>query len=188
MNSMQMLDYFQRWCILKHQVVGYSETTTGSNPVITFDPTAMRWWRFRGSADLVHPVIYIDTSPDGDAWTVRNSVTSSFALSPFSVIMTAGYFPATSSFNTVSFDNLNFHDSIVVTSGVSVSSSIGSVLAIAGVVASGVIGTVVVQAGALTQQSGVVASKCYWYVGNFRKCNTHTDWCICDLYVGYASC
>jgi hypothetical protein len=26
---------------------GLLGTTTGSNPVITFDPTAMRWWRFR---------------------------------------------------------------------------------------------------------------------------------------------
>jgi hypothetical protein len=67
----------------------YKNGATVSRTSLTYDPTAHRFWRFRGDGTKV----YWDASPDGSNWTQLKSLTPQIDLHAMLVAPGAGHYP-----------------------------------------------------------------------------------------------
>lgn len=83
---------------LRHRV-----NDVNSDEYIPYDAEAMRWWRIREAAGMVH----LETSPDGLDWTTRRSFAVAFNLNELEVILQAGTWEAVANPGVARFDNLN---------------------------------------------------------------------------------
>jgi glucose/arabinose dehydrogenase len=83
---------------LRHRVNGTNSTTN-----VSFNATAMRWWRIREAGGT----IFLETSPDASSWTVRRSFAKAFDLTQLKVVLRAGTTQSVSNPGAAKFDNLN---------------------------------------------------------------------------------
>ncbi|MBW2456413.1 MAG: hypothetical protein JRI68_17970 [Deltaproteobacteria bacterium] len=70
---------------------------------LTYDSAAHRWWRFRDTEGI----IYLETSPDGADWTVRNQRAHSWDLNGARISFYANAAAGSGDFPGPQFDNLN---------------------------------------------------------------------------------
>jgi glucose/arabinose dehydrogenase len=90
---------------LRHRVNGVNTNTN-----LTYDATAMRWWRLREAGNQV----FFETSPNGTTWTVRRTVAKAFSLNALKVTLQVTTGSAVSSPGAAKFDNLNTVTSVPV--------------------------------------------------------------------------
>ncbi|TAH34084.1 hypothetical protein EYC59_03750 [Candidatus Saccharibacteria bacterium] len=97
-NSITMLLGGSNNLIFRLKTAGSTNDTS-----VTRNDTTMRWWRIRESGGLV----FYETSPDGNTWTMRRATAVSFSITTLQVKLTAGTWQNVASPGTAVFDNLN---------------------------------------------------------------------------------
>lgn len=77
---------------------------SNSDTTITYNSVTHRFWRLRSAGTT----LYWETSPDGSAWTVQRSKTTTLNLASMSIEIIVGSFDSgTATPGTAIFDNLN---------------------------------------------------------------------------------
>ncbi len=97
-NNLSMLLGGSNGILFRVKTAG-STSDTG----VTRNDTSMRWWRIRESGG----VVFHETSPNGNTWTVRRTSSVTFSITSLQVRIAAGTWQNVASPGSGIFDNLN---------------------------------------------------------------------------------